>query len=157
MTREIRAVACLTATAAALLAISQFLDYRGVRAGYEAYRSVSDVVAAPIIDGTRATAGSSHLYVLVVAAALAVWALPAALRGRVERARLIAGAGVAGVAVSLVIDLPKGLDEGSARIAYADAHAVMLAGFYMQLIASALLILCGALLIRHFASEGDAA
>lgn len=159
MTTEIRVLAFVTLAAAALLAGSQFADYKGVQAGYSAYQSVSNVVSAPIIEGTRATAGSSHLYVLLAAAAVAVWALAAALGGRVQRLRLITAAGIAGVAVSLIIDLPKGLRAGSAAIDHADAHATLLAGFYVQLTASALLILCGGLLMRHLTAgaTGDTA
>jgi hypothetical protein len=149
-----RTIALVTIVAAALLAVSQFVDYRGVQAGFEAYRSVSDVVSAPIIEGTRATAGSAHLYLLLAAAVVAIWALAGALAGRLDRARLIWAAGVAGVAVSLVIDLPKGLNEGNASIDHADAHATLLAGFYVQLATSALLVLCGSLLIRYLQAPG---
>lgn len=153
MRLEIRVVALVAVAAAVLLAVSQFVDYKGVRAGYSAYQSVSDVVSAPIIEGTRASAGSSHLYLLLPVAGLALWAIRRTLAGRIESARVIVASGVLGVGVSLVIDLPKGLREGTAAIDHADAHATLMAGFWVQLASSAVLILCGALLIRHL-TEG---
>jgi hypothetical protein len=148
----VQVLAALTVVAAVLLAVSQFVDYKCVRAGYSAYQGVTNVVAAPIIEGTRKTAGSSHLYVLLGVAALALWALASTLGGRAERGRLVVVAGALGVAVSLIIDLPKGLEAGSAAVDHADAHASLLAGFYVQVAASALLILCGALLMRFLAA-----
>ena len=105
--------------AAVLLAVSQFLDYREVRAGVPAYAGVEAV--APAAAGRRAraeTAGSAHAYVLrrwprsrrvlVVLAMLGRW--------RLARLLLFRRAGRA-VAIAVLIDAPDGLDEGATAIA----------------------------------------
>ena len=63
-----RAVAAVALAAAVLLAVSQFLDYREVRAGVPAYAEVEEVAPPPTVSGTAETAGSAHAYVLVLAA-----------------------------------------------------------------------------------------
>jgi 3-oxoacyl-[acyl-carrier protein] reductase len=51
--------------------------------------------------------------------------------------------GLLGIAISLAIDLPKGLDAGTAGSAFAGANATMTEGFYAQLASCAVLVLCG--------------
>ena len=55
-------------------------------------------------------------------------------------------AGLAGLAVTLLIDMPSGLDAGSAGARFSGAHAVLREGFYAQLAACAGLVICGAAL-----------
>ena len=50
------------------------------------------------------------------------------------------------IAVSLLVDLPSGLDEGSASLRFAGAHATLEDGFYAELAASGVLLYCGLLL-----------
>ena len=55
-------------------------------------------------------------------------------------------AGLAGLAVTLLIDMPSGLDAGRAGVRFSGAHAVLREGFYAQLAACAGLVICGAAL-----------
>jgi hypothetical protein len=145
--RPERAVALVALAAAILLAVSQFTDYAGVRAGSPDYADVSAVAPAPLVDTTQA--GSAHAWVLLPAAAIAIVALFLARRGRWRVARLISMVGVAGIAIALLVDRPKGLDTGDAGTAFSGAKATLLGGFYVEVAASAVLVLCGLLLARY--------
>jgi hypothetical protein len=109
------------------------------------YTTVSTVAPPPQVD--RVHAGAAHAYVLIPLAAIAVLiALAALLTGRWRLGRLVSLIGVIGIAISLAIDLPKGLDAGTAGAAFEGAKATLTDGFYAQLAASAALVLCGWLL-----------
>ncbi len=150
-----RVVVLVTGGAAACLVVSQFTAYRGVEVGQPQYTSVSSIAPPPQTD--RIDAGAAHAYVLVplavIAVAIAVFAL---LSGRWRLGRLVSLVGVAGIAISLAIDLPKGLDAGTAGIAFAGAKATLTNGFYAQLAASAVLVLCGLVLSMNLRRRGDA-
>jgi hypothetical protein len=131
--------------AAGCLVVSQFVAYRGVEVGTPDYSAVSTVAPPPQTD--RIDAGAAHAYVLVPLAAIALLiAVVALLTGRWRLGRLVSLIGVIGIAISLAIDLPKGLDAGTAGTAFAGAKATLTDGFYAQLAASASLVLCGWLL-----------
>jgi hypothetical protein len=140
-----RGVVLVTVVAAGCLVASQFSDYRGVEVGQPAYAEVSSIAPAPMVDVKQA--GEAHAYLLIpVAAVAAMLALLALATKRWQLGRLVALAGLVGVGVALLVDLPKGLDEGSAGIGYAGAHAALREGFYAELAASAVLVVCGVLL-----------
>ena len=137
-------VLAVTAAACAALAVSQFLDYRGVQIGAENYRQVAGLAPPPLEE--TATAGSAHGYALVPIAAVALLlAVVSVLTGRWRLGRLVALAGAAGLAITLLIDRPKGLDEGTAGVAFAGAEATLTKGFYLQLVSSGTLVVCGLL------------
>jgi hypothetical protein len=136
------------AAAAACLVVSQFVAYRGVDVGRPDYAEVSSVAPPP--QTALSDAGEAHAYVLVPLAALAVvFAMLAVARRRWRLGRLVAAIGVAGLLISLAIDLPKGLDAGTPGVAFAGAKATMKEGFYVQLASSAVLLVCGLLLSRY--------
>jgi hypothetical protein len=137
-----RVLVVVTAGAAACLAYSQFVDYRGVQVGQPQYSQVSTIAPPPQTD--RVLAGNAHAYVLVPLAAIALAiAVVALISGRWRLGRLVSVIGLIGIAISLAIDLPKGLDAGTAGTAFAGAKATLTDGFYAQLAASAVLVLCG--------------
>jgi hypothetical protein len=137
-----RVLVVVTAGAAACLAYSQFVDYRGVEVGQPQYSQVSTIAPAPQTD--RVLAGEAHAYVLVPLAAIALAiAVVALISGRWRLGRLVSVIGLIGIAISLAIDLPKGLDAGTAGAAFAGAKATLTDGFYAQVAASAVLVLCG--------------
>ena len=113
-----RVMVLVTGAAAACLVVSQFTAYRGVEVGQPQYTSVSSIAPPPQTD--RIDAGAAHAYVLVPLAALALGvALLALLTNRWRLGRLVSVIGLAGIAISLAIDLPKGLDAGTPGIAFA--------------------------------------
>ena len=57
--------------------------------------------------------------------------------------------GLAVIAISLIVDAPKGLDEGIADLAYEGASASLLEGFWIQLATATVLVACGLLLPRY--------
>jgi hypothetical protein len=137
-----RVLVMVTVAAAACLVVSQFVAYRGVEVGEPQYSSVSSIAPPPQTD--RVDAGAAHAYVLIPLAAIAVAVAVIALARRRRRlGRMVALVGLIGVAISLAIDLPKGLDAGTAGLAFAGAKATLTEGFYAQLSASAVLVLCG--------------
>lgn len=143
-----RALVAVIGAAAICLAISQFVTYRGVQVGRPGYTGLTSVAPPPQTD--RIDAGAAHAYLLiplaVVAVAIAVIALTT---GRWRLGRLVSLAGAIGIAISLLIDLPKGLDSGTAGVAFAGAEATLTEGFYVQVVASATLVVCGLLLGLH--------
>ena len=137
-----RVLVLVTGGAAGCLVASQFVAYRGVEVGQPQYTEVSTIAPAPQTD--RIDAGAAHDYVLIPLAVIAVAiAVVALLSGRWRLGRLVSVVGLIGIAISLGIDLPKGLDPGTAGAAFAGANATMTEGFYAQLAASAVLVFCG--------------
>jgi hypothetical protein len=137
-----RVLVAVCGAAAGCLVVSQFVAYRGIEVGAAQYEDVSAI--APPEQVHRIDAGAAHAYVLVPLAAIALAvAVVALLTGRWRLGRVVSLIGLAGIAIGLAIDLPKGLDVGSAGIEFAGAKATMTNGFYVQLAASAVLVLCG--------------
>lgn len=141
-----RAIAAVALAAALLLAVSQFVDYREVRAGVDAYAEVEEVAPAPQVSGSAETAGSAHLYVLVLVALAAGALVILAMLGRWRLARLLFPLGLVGVAVAVFIDAPAGLDEGIFATQFQGAEARLLGAFWVELWASAVIAICGPLL-----------
>lgn len=139
-----RAAAVLLIAAGALLAASQFIDYRGVEIGQPGYAGLPDVARAPTVEVR--TAGDAHAYLLVpvgiAAMALGVLALR---RERKRLGLLVAALGALSLAVILLVDLPHGLDEGSQTSRFAGTSAVLEDGFYAELAAAGGLLLAGLL------------
>jgi len=143
-----RAVFGVTVAAATCLIVAQFIDYRGVEIDQAAYADVLNIVKPPQRDVR--TAGEAHAYLLIPVALLAVGLGAMALRSRRwQLGRLVSAAGLAAVAVILLVDLPKGLDEGDLTIRYNGAKAVLGDGFYAELAAAGALVFCGLLLSLH--------
>jgi hypothetical protein len=131
--------------AAGCLIVSQFVEYRGVQVGQPGYEDVSLIAPAP--QRLQETPGEAHAYLLIPVAVAAVWiAGVALLRRRWKLGRLVAIAGFVALAVTLAVDLPKGLDEGNATVLFAGAEATLNEGFWAELAASVGLILGGLLL-----------
>lgn len=149
----LRAVVGVTALAALLLGISQFVDYRGVAVGapdYARYGDVEGVAPAPQVD--RRSAGSAHAYALLPVALAALAALVACTRGRWQLGRAVALLGAIAVAVSLLVDAPKGLDGSAQEQTYSGVDAKLVEGFYVQLFAAAVLV-AGGLLVSRYARQ----
>jgi hypothetical protein len=146
----LRAVIAVTAIAAVVLGVSQFVDYRGVAVGVDDYSAYSDVEAvAPPPQVDRKTAGSAHAYLLVPVALAALALLVACARGRWQLGRMISLLGLVALAVSIAVDVPAGLDEGEQAIAYAGVEAKLLEGFYVQVFSAAVLVVAGLLVSRY--------
>ena len=144
----VRTLAAVAAVAAIALGASQFANYRGVAVGAPQYTGeVGAAAPAPLTD--LETAGSAHLYVLLGLAGVALYLIWATARGHWRLGRAIGLVGLAGIAVSLLIDAPQGLDAGRAGVAYYGTDAQLIEGFWAQLSASAVLVLCGPLLGWH--------
>ena len=145
------AIVAVIVAAAGVLIISEFLDYREVQAGVPAYRNVSDALAAPRVPGSTATTGSAHAYLMIPLALAAIVLTFAALGGRWRIARLVVLAGLIVIAISLLIDVPKGLDEGNAAVQFEGAEARLLGPFWVQLFAGVVIAACGVLLALELA------
>jgi hypothetical protein len=141
-----RGAIVVAATVAILLALSQFAAYTTTTIGTADYSEVAAVAPAPPVD--QADAGTAHLWLGIPLGLLALGIVVRSATGRWRAARLLAGVGLAVVILSLAVDLPKGLDEGDAAIAYEGASAELLGGFWMQLSAGVVLIALAPLLTR---------
>ena len=143
-----RAVAAVALVAAGALIASQWLDYHSVSVGTDAYSGDVGVVA-PAPEVETEIAGNAHAWVMVPLGLAAIAVLGFALTKRRRAAALLAPIGVLVIAIALIIDLPKGLDEGAAAIAYDGAKASLLEGFWLQIATGAVLIASGLMLPRY--------
>jgi hypothetical protein len=146
-----RAAVAVALAAAGALAASQFFDYREVTAGTPAYSGVEAVAPAPPVDSDRT--GTAHAWVMLPIAAAALLVIVLATRGRWQLARLLVPLGLVVIALAILVDVPAGLDEGSASTEYLGAEASLLEGFWAQVAAGATLVLCGPLLAAHLRSR----
>ena len=64
---------------------------------------------------------------------------------------------VVGIVVSLLIDIPAGLDEGEAALGFEGAEAMLVEGFWVQLASSVVLVVTGPLLGRYVRLEHGSA
>jgi hypothetical protein len=142
--RPVHGALAVSLAAVAAIVAAQFLDYRAISVGAPEYSGVEAVAPAPPIGEERT--GSAHAWVGIPLAVAALAVIAGAMRGRWRAARLLILLGLAVVAISLAIDAPKGLDEGAARVTYEGARAELREGFWAQLVAGSVLILCGPLL-----------
>ena len=148
----------VAAAALAVLAVSQFFDYRGISVAMNDYGGgVERVAPAPMVG--REQTGDAHGWLVLAIAAAGLVAVVLAVLGRRGAARLLIPAGAAVLAIAFLVDMPKGLDEGSAAVAYEGVRAALLEGFWAQVFAAGTLIACGILLPIHLAAlrEGSGA
>lgn len=139
-----RGAAAVLIGAGALLAISQFIDYRAVEIGQPGYAGLPQVAAVPT-EAVR-TAGDAHAYLLVPVGVVAVAiGLLALVQERRSLGLLVAALGLISIAVILLVDLPAGLDEGSQTSRFAGATAVLEDGFFAELAAAGGMVLGGLL------------
>jgi hypothetical protein len=139
-----RAAAFVVIAAGACLVASQFIDYRAVEIGQPGYAGLPDVAKIPTTD--ERTAGDAHLYLLVPVGILAMALGLLGLRRDARRLGLLVTAlGLVSLAVILLVDLPKGLDEGTQTSRFAGASAVLEDGFYAELAAAGGMVLAGLL------------
>ncbi|HEY3491961.1 MAG TPA: hypothetical protein VGK43_03350 [Solirubrobacterales bacterium] len=139
-----RAAAAILIAAGACLVASQFIDYRAVEIGQPGYAGVPDAAAAPTVEAR--TAGAAHAYLLVPVGVLAMVLGALALRREAKRLGLLVTAlGLLSLAVILLIDLPRGLDEGAQTARFAGASAVLEDGFFAELAAAGGMVLAGLL------------
>lgn len=137
-----RALLGVVAAGIAALTASQFLDFRATEIGQAAYDPIQEIARAPRIDVLTPMDSHSILLLAVGAMALAGLAGTAITSSRVFGG-LIAVAGIVTIAVTLLVDLPKGLDIAVAEISYSGVVAVLLSGFWAQLAAGFVLATAG--------------
>ena len=150
----LRAALAVAAVTAIALAGSQFADYRSIAIGTAEYAGVDSVAPAPEVD--EASAGSAHAWLGLPLALGALVAVGACALGNRRAAWWLAPIGAIVVAVSLIVDVPKGLDEGAAAVAYEGASAGLLGGFWVQLACGVLLVAL-APLISSLLGRGEGA
>lgn len=130
-----RGLAVAAIGCALLLGLSQFVDYRGVSVGGAEFLDDTGTVAPPP-EVDRREAGEPHNYAFLPLAVLAAAILALAYaRKRWQLTRVAVLVGIAALLVSIFIDRPQGLDEGTTSRDFAGAEAKLLAGFWAQLFA----------------------
>jgi len=92
---------------------------------------------------------------MVPVAVVMIGAALLALRGRWRMARIIPVLAALAIAVSLLLDARRGLDEGAAAVAYQGAEAVLIEGFWVQLASASVLVITG-MLLAHYARLSSA-
>jgi len=137
-----RALIAVAGGAVIALVASQFTDYRATEIGQTGYDPILEIATAPRTDVLTPADNHSILLLLVAAVALAAVA-GAALTGKRVFGAVISLAGAITVAVSLLVDLPSGLDVGQAEVNYSEVAAVLLSGFWIQLGAGLVLAVGG--------------
>ncbi len=140
-----RALIAVALVASALLAVSQFVDFRATEIGQPGYAGIEDIATAPRVD--VATPTGSHSILLLIGSALAFGAIAGSvLTGRRSWGLVLASVGGVTVLVSLAVDLPNGLDLAEAGLSYSGVSAVLLSGFWLQLASGVALAAAGLLL-----------
>jgi hypothetical protein len=152
----LRAALGVAAATAIALAASQFADYRSIAIGTTDYVGVDQIAPAPEAPGETHSGGSAHAWLGLPLALAALVAVFAAARGDRRGAWWLAPVGLITVAISLIVDAPKGLDEGDAAVAYQGAEASLLGGFWVQLACGALLIVLAPLIARLITADPGA-
>ena len=143
------AVVALAATIG--LGASQFSDYRAVEIGATSYRAVENLAPAPEVD--RQAPRSAHGVTVFAIAVAALFVTVFAIGRNWRLARLLAVLGMAAILISLLVDVPQGLREGSAAIDYQGAKAILLGGFWVQLWSGVTLVIVGPLLAAQLRTE----
>lgn len=141
-----RALVAAAILAGSMLAVSQFLDYRAVEIGSAGYDPILDLTRAPRTD-VETPLGVHSIVLLAGAIAALGSGLGLALTGRRAFALPIVAVGFLALAIGLAIDLPRGLDSAAASAAYADARAVLLTGFWLEMASGAVLAAVGLSLV----------
>jgi hypothetical protein len=149
-----RALTVVALVAIGALVAAQWRDYSAVSVGVDAYSGDVGAVAPPP-EVSSAPTHDAHGWVMLIIAALSVLALLGAVAKRRRLAIWLVPLGIAVLAISLGIDAPKGLDEGEAAVAYESASASLLSGFWLQIAAGAVLIICGLMLPRALHPAGS--
>jgi hypothetical protein len=139
-----RALGMVALVAAIALAGAQFADYRAVELGAPSYRGLEDVASVPRRDVE--TPRDAHGVAMLAIAGVALLVTALAIGRNRRLARLLVVLGAAGVAISLLVDVPHGLREGQVAISYEGAKAVLLGAFWVQLSAAITLAVVGPLL-----------
>ena len=134
--------ALVAAAAAVALGVSQFLDFQAVVAGAPDYAGEVQTVAPPPVTHSE-LAGSAHLYLLVPVALAALALVWATYRGNWQLGRWVMALGLLGIAVTLIVDLPQGLDGGVDSVAFSGSKAELVEGFWAQLASSVVLAISG--------------
>jgi hypothetical protein len=139
-----RALAVVALAAAICLGASQFGNYRAVEVGAPEYRGVESIAQAPEL-AQRSPRSAHGAWVLAIAVG-AVLVLALAVTRNRRLARLLVLLGAAVVVISLAVDAPPGLREGTVGIAYEGANAILLGPFWVQLFSGVTLMVVGPLL-----------
>jgi len=150
----VRALCVVALAASVSLGASQFSDYRAVEVGAPEYRAVENVAPAPEVDQQTPRSAHGVAVFAIAVASLFVTVFAAARNWRLARVLLFLGAAV--VLISLIGDAPQGLREGVAGTAYQGAEAVLLGGFWAQLMSGVTLMVVGPLLAMQLRAARDA-
>jgi hypothetical protein len=151
-----RALAAVTLAALAALVASQWLDYRSVAVGTDAYSGGVEAIAPPPAVESERT-GDAHGWVILPLALAGLVILALACLGRPKLARGLVAVGIAVIVLSLAIDAPSGLDEGDAAVAYEGAEATLLEGFWAQIASGSVLVFCGLVLPLYLRARPERA
>lgn len=137
-----RAFTVIALVAGGLLIVSQFMDFRAVEIGQPGYVQVQDITRAPRADVK--TPIDTHSLFLVVVGVLSLGATAATFLGKRRLPGLIlTAAGAVVLITGIAIDLPAGLDVAEAELSYSGVSAILLAGFWLELAAGAVLAVSG--------------
>jgi hypothetical protein len=150
------AVAVAIIAAAALLAVSQFDDYRGEAIGAYQQPGAAEVGVDPPLTDRRTPIDAHSFALLAVAVASLVTLIVAGLGRRWRLGRAIAMLGLVGVGVVLAVDLREGLQSARDVVPYTDTTETLLGPFWVELSASATLALCGILLSGYMRPGAEA-
>ncbi len=134
------------------LGASQFGNYRAVEVGAPQYRGVEAIAQAPELQRRSPRTAHGITVVLIAVASGLVLALAVARNRRLARLLVFFGAAV--IAISVLVDAPKGLREGSVGVAYQGANAILLGSFWVQLASGVTLIVVGPMLAVELGERG---
>ncbi len=146
-----RMTAVVALCAAAGLIGSQFVDYRAVEVGQAQYQAVENIAPPPSVAQRDPRDAHGNWLVGIGVASIVVLALSYGRRRRLARLLLVLGG--AAVAVAVIHDHDVGLQTGQVGFDYEGAKAVLLGGYWAEIVCGAVLAVCGPLLAYHLGRE----
>jgi hypothetical protein len=146
-----RMTALVALCAAAALIGSQFADYRAVEVGQPAYQGVESIAPPPSVAHRDPRDAHGNWLIGIGVASIVVIGLSYGRRWRLARLLLVLGG--AAVAIAVIHDHDVGLKAGQVGFDYQGARAVLLGGYWAEIISGAVLAVCGPLLAYHLGRE----
>ena len=135
------------------------LALAGVALVVAEFLTLREIVAVTVVpEGGRTTGGSHHGYALgVIGLASLPMSYGAVIGGSRPAAAAVTALGAAALAITAIVDLPTLDDTGVIGRTYDLAEADPAIGFWVQLVASLVLLLGGILLLRSRVASARAA
>ena len=129
-----------------------FVDYRGVAVGVPDYAAYADAEAVAPAPRSIANPPARPTPICWSRSLRSRSSCSSRRAGTLATRPVVSLLGVLAMAVTLIVDVPAGLDESAQAIAYSGVEAQLVEGFWVQLF-SGIVLVFGGLLVSHYARK----